>query len=396
MSWPIVKIEDIFDVARGGSPRPIDAFITDDPDGVNWIMIGDTKSGEKYISTTAKRIRPEGVKKSRVVKEGDFLLTNSMSFGRPYILKTSGCIHDGWLVLSPKSDNIYTDYFYYYLGSQEIKNKLAGKAAGAVVKNLNKDIVKGLEIPLPPLEEQKRIAAILDKADAIRQKRKQAIELADEFLRSVFLDMFGDPVSNPKGWDTSTLDELAIGKFQNGAYFPKDQYSTEGVEMVHMSDAFYDYVPRGSMKRVIVGDADLKKYEVNAKDLLISRRSLNYEGAAKPSLIEASDAPLLFESSLIRITPNPQLVNKLYLFSYLSNEIVKEHKIRKYVTGATIKGISQKNLEKVEVLVPPVELQEKFAQIFIKIEKIKTQLHQPLLNRDVFESLSQKAFSGQL
>ncbi|NMS24116.1 restriction endonuclease subunit S, partial [Vibrio parahaemolyticus] len=137
------------------------------------------------------------------------------------------------------------------------------------------------------------------------------------------------------------------------------------------------------MKRVIVGDADLKKYEVNAKDLLISRRSLNYEGAAKPSLIEASDAPLLFESSLIRITPNPQLVNKLYLFSYLSNEIVKEHKIRKYVTGATIKGISQKNLEKVEVLVPPVELQEKFAQIFIKIEKIKTQLHQPLLNRDV-------------
>ncbi|HBC3539897.1 restriction endonuclease subunit S [Vibrio sp. GLN_5] len=313
--------------------------------------------------------------------------------GNVHISRPKSYINGNAMALDNLDESqVFLKYLFYYFKARGFSDVISGSAQPQITGQG----LKKVQIPLPPLDEQKRIAAILDKADAIRQKRTQAIDLADEFLRSVFLDMFGDPVSNPKGWDTSTLDELAIGKFQNGAYFPKDQYSTEGVEMVHMSDAFYDYVPRGSMKRVIVGDADLKKYEVNAKDLLISRRSLNYEGAAKPSLIEASDAPLLFESSLIRITPNPQLVNKLYLFSYLSNEIVKEHKIRKYVTGATIKGISQKNLEKVEVLVPPVELQEKFAQIFIKIEKIKTQLHQPLLNRDVFESLSQKAFSGQL
>ena len=125
MSWEQVKIQDIFDVARGGSPRPIDSFITEDEDGVNWIMIGDTKGSGKYITKTAKKIKPEGVKKSREVKEGDFLLTNSMSFGRPYVLKTNGCIHDGWLVLSPVNDNIHTDYFYYYLGSNEIKLKLS-------------------------------------------------------------------------------------------------------------------------------------------------------------------------------------------------------------------------------------------------------------------------------
>ncbi|MBO0154637.1 restriction endonuclease subunit S [Vibrio parahaemolyticus] len=313
--------------------------------------------------------------------------------GNVHISRPKSYINGNAMALDNLDESqVFLKYLFYYFKARGFSDVISGSAQPQITGQG----LKKVQIPLPPLDEQKRIAAILDKADAIRQKRTQAIDLADESLRSVFLDMFGDPVSNPKGWDTSTLDELAIGKFQNGAYFPKDQYSTEGVEMVHMSDAFYDYVPRGSMKRVIVGDADLKKYEVNAKDLLISRRSLNYEGAAKPSLIEASDAPLLFESSLIRITPNPQLVNKLYLFSYLSNEIVKEHKIRKYVTGATIKGISQKNLEKVEVLVPPVELQEKFAQIFIKIEKIKTQLHQPLLNRDVFESLSQKAFSGQL
>lgn len=283
-------------------------------------------------------------------------------------------------------------YLYYALSVARLEKKTITTS----IPGLNRDDFYDTEIPLPPLAEQKRIAAILDKADAIRQKRKKAIELADEFLRSVFLDMFGDPVTNPKGWKTSTLDELVSGKFQNGAYFPKEQYSVKGVEMVHMSDAFYDYVPRGSMKRVMADYADLKKYNVNHQDLLISRRSLNYEGAAKPSLIEASEEPLLFESSLIRITPNSKLVNKLYLFAYLSNEIVKEHKIRKYVTGATIKGISQKNLETVEVLVPPMELQQSYADIFIKVEKLKSELNEILLSRDMFESLSQEAFSGQL
>ena len=140
MKVELVKISDIFEVARGGSPRPIDTFITDDENGVNWIMIGDTKGAGKYITKTAKKIKPEGVKKSREVKAGDFLLTNSMSFGRPYILKTSGCIHDGWLVLSPTHENISTGYFYYYLGSNQMKLMLSSKAAGAVVKNLNKDI----------------------------------------------------------------------------------------------------------------------------------------------------------------------------------------------------------------------------------------------------------------
>ncbi len=128
-AWPIVALEDVFDVARGGSPRPIDSFITDDPDGVNWIMIGDATEGSKYISSTKKRIIKEGVKKSRMVSAGDFLLTNSMSFGKPYILKTSGCIHDGWLVLSPRHDQIHSDFFYHLLGSDVVYSKFKKLAA---------------------------------------------------------------------------------------------------------------------------------------------------------------------------------------------------------------------------------------------------------------------------
>ncbi|HCA6418170.1 TPA: restriction endonuclease subunit S, partial [Pseudomonas aeruginosa] len=171
-------------------------------------------NSNKYIETTKLKIKPEGLSKTRQVKPGDFLLTNSMSFGRPYIMKTTGCIHDGWLVLSGDPEKVDSDYFYHLLGSDLLKRRFSALAAGAVVKNLNIDLVKGVEIPLPPLPEQKRIAAILDKADAIRRKRQQAIQLADDFLRAVFLDMFGDPVTNPKGWDL--LPFSAVGTLDRG------------------------------------------------------------------------------------------------------------------------------------------------------------------------------------
>lgn len=103
-SWVWVRLGTVLEIARGGSPRPIQQYLTTEPDGINWIKIGDTDKGGKYIYKTKEKIRPEGVTKSRMVHSGDFLLTNSMSFGRPYILKTDGCIHDGWLVLSNRFD----------------------------------------------------------------------------------------------------------------------------------------------------------------------------------------------------------------------------------------------------------------------------------------------------
>lgn len=137
MSWEEVKLGDIFDIARGGSPRPISKFISAQPDAVNWISIKDATESAKFITKTKLKIKPGGVSKSRLVEPGDFLLTNSMSFGRPYIMKTTGCIHDGWLVLSDLSGKVDQDFFYHLLGSPYMYRKFAGKAAGAVVKNLN-------------------------------------------------------------------------------------------------------------------------------------------------------------------------------------------------------------------------------------------------------------------
>ena len=161
--WEWCRIRHITDVARGGSPRPIKSYITESVEGVNWIKIGDTEKGSKYIHSTKEKIRREGVTKSRIVHKGDFLLTNSMSFGRPYITLIEGCIHDGWLVISPIINSFNQEFFYYLLSSEFAYNQFADKVAGAVVQNLNSDKVANSIFPLPPLAEQQRIVEKIEK-----------------------------------------------------------------------------------------------------------------------------------------------------------------------------------------------------------------------------------------
>ena len=162
-NWEWVRLEELFDISRGGSPRPIKQFITESKEGLNWIKIGDTDIGGKYITSCNEKIIPEGREKSRFVKSGDLLLTNSMSYGRPYILKVDGCIHDGWLSLSPFIDDVSKEYFYYLLSSNLVKNQFDKVVSGAVVKNLNKDKVKDTLLPLPPILEQQRIVDMLEE-----------------------------------------------------------------------------------------------------------------------------------------------------------------------------------------------------------------------------------------
>lgn len=162
-SWEWVRLDDVLDIARGASPRPIKDYVTTSENGINWIKIGDTEKGGKYINSTNERITLEGMKKSRFVKKGSFLLSNSMSFGRPYILNIDGCIHDGWLVLNQRVHVFEQDYLYYLLSSKMVYYQFCNKVSGAVVNNLNSDKVRKTMVPLPPLEEQHRIVAKIEE-----------------------------------------------------------------------------------------------------------------------------------------------------------------------------------------------------------------------------------------
>lgn len=157
--WVESTLGDVCSIARGGSPRPIRKFLTSDPNGINWIKISDATASGKYIYKTEERIIPDGVKRSRRVHDGDFLLSNSMSFGRPYIMRTTGCIHDGWLVLSDYASRLDQDFLYYVLGSQLVFQQFDRLAAGSTVRNLNIALASQVEIPVPPLDQQKELAA---------------------------------------------------------------------------------------------------------------------------------------------------------------------------------------------------------------------------------------------
>ena len=164
--WVEITFGDYVDIYRGGSPRPIENYITDNPNGVNWIKIGDVKPNDKYINKTEERIIPDGVSRSRWVDVGDFILSNSMSFGRPYILGIDGCIHDGWLVIQNYHNTFDKDYLYYLLCSEDVMMQYMGMAAGSSVKNLNKEKVASLQLCVPTtIEEQQAIATILSDMD---------------------------------------------------------------------------------------------------------------------------------------------------------------------------------------------------------------------------------------
>ena len=173
VGWEWCFLDEVTIIIRGSSPRPIQQYISDH--GVNWIKIGDTKNATKYITETEQKITKEGAKKSTYVEVGDIILSNSMSYGKPFIMKINGYIHDGWFLLKLLG-NIDVDYFYYLLLSNIVQTQFTDSAEGGVVKNIRSDIVKKTRLPLPPLPEQKRIVARVEEMFA--QTRALAKELA--------------------------------------------------------------------------------------------------------------------------------------------------------------------------------------------------------------------------
>lgn len=189
-----VRLGDVCEIYRGGSPRPIKSFLTSKPDGVNWIKIGDVAPDGKYIEKTEDNILESGRRHSRSVEEGDFLLSNSMSFGRPYILKIDGCIHDGWLVIKKYQGKFDVDFFYYLLRSPLIQAQFNILAKGSTVRNLNSETVAMLMVPLPPLPEQRRIVAELDAAkarcEAVEAKAREGLAGAERLRKAILKEAF--------------------------------------------------------------------------------------------------------------------------------------------------------------------------------------------------------------
>ncbi len=231
--WELYKFGEKVSVYRGGSPRPITDYISKGNNGVNWIKIGDVKPGAKYINSTEEKIIPEGVSHSRAVHKGDFILSNSMSFGRPYILNIDGCIHDGWLTIQQYQETFDTNYLYYILSSSSIYKQYVSMASGSSVQNLNKEKVSKLSIPAPKTKkEQEKIAEVLSDMDELISSLEKLIAKKKAIKQGTMQQLLTGKTRLP-GF-TTHWKEMVIGK--NGTLLKTS------INPQNFSDqAFYEY-----------------------------------------------------------------------------------------------------------------------------------------------------------
>lgn len=253
--WRWDRLGNVSIIARGGSPRPIESYITDDENGINWIKIGDTEKDGKYIFKTKEKIKPEGLSKSRYVESGDFLLTNSMSFGRPYILRTDGCIHDGWLVIGNIDTVFNQDFLYYALSSYFMYQTLSLLAAGSTVKNLKSDTVKSVLFPIPPMREQKRIAEKIDSLISFVIKiesDKTDLQTTIQLTKSKILDLAirgklvpQDPNDEPA---SVLLERIRTEKEELIKQGKIKRDKKESVIFRGEDNSYYEKIPDGTVK----------------------------------------------------------------------------------------------------------------------------------------------------
>lgn len=174
--WEQRKFSDLVLIERGGSPRPIDAYITDAPNGLNWVKIGDAPEQGRYITKTAEKIRPEGLSKTREVHPGDLILSNSMSFGKPFIMGIDGCIHDGWLLIRDTQKRFDLKFLCHILGTEQMLNQYRSLAAGSTVNNLNKELVGNTTVTIPALEEQQVLGQYFENLDHLITLHQREID----------------------------------------------------------------------------------------------------------------------------------------------------------------------------------------------------------------------------
>ncbi len=302
---------------------------------------------------------------------------------------------DCLVAIAKDETKVYPKYVFYYLFGNI--NLLEEGFKGAGLKHISKGYINEIQIPLPPLATQKRIAEILDAADALRRKDHELLKKYDELAQAIFIDMFGNPVKNERGWDMKSLEDLIISKPDNGFFAKSDKYTEAGTEIVWIND-FIDqtYVKQSGLRRVQIKPTDIK-YKIKYGDVLFCRSSLTLEGIGKCSIVpKLANEMTIFECHIIRLKVD---INRLIpeYFRYLSDTDYFRGKIMKNAKTSTMTTISQDGISKIEIPIPNFKLQNKFRTLIeFHFDKRKKFEESYLASEALFSSLIQKAFNGEL
>lgn len=372
--WEYKKLGEVCTIERGGSPRPITDYITDSEDGINWIKIGDAQEGSKYITSTKEKIRLEGLKKSRFVHKGDFILSNSMSFGRPYILKVDGCIHDGWLVIHDDKEVFIKDYLYYILSSPIMYAKFSQLAVGGVVNNLNSSLVRKVTIPLPPKSTQLSIVSELDKINELIRLKKEQLKDYDNLAQSIFYEMFGDPVENEKGWEVKKMKDVCTHIVDCPHSTPKKADTTTNYPCIRTSELKGGTISWSTMQYLEKDEYEkrIARLKPETGDIIFGREGTIGDAVILPSGYNFS----LGQRTMLIRTDNEMIINT-FMHRTLMSEWIK-HQIEYVNVSSTVAHVNIKDFKLFDVPLPPLPIQHLFAQRIEQIERQKSAVQQSI------------------
>ena len=386
MKWPVATIGEVCEVVSGATPKTGKPEFWDG--NVPWVTPKDlSELGQKYLSDTPRKITRAGLEScsARMLPAQSVLFSSRAPIGLVAINTLPVCTNQGFKNLVPRFDLVSPDFLFWWLKTQE--KHIQSKGRGATFKEVSKKIVEDLQISLPPLAEQKRIAGILDAADALRAKRREALAQLDTLIQSTFLDMFGDPVTNPMEWERKPLGEV----------------TSIDAPMVNPTEEQYRGLLHYGPDRIKKGTGELLPALTAEEDELISGKFLCTPGEIlyskiRPYLNKVAlvKQPCLCSADVYPVSVSPESLCKEYLWFLLRSQAFLDY-VAGFSRRANIPKLNRKQFAGYSAPLPPLDLQHRFADIVESVEQQKARQRAHLDELDtLFGSLQSRAFCGDL
>lgn len=390
----MTQLGDLVEITGGGTPsKKVSEYWSGD---IPWASVKDFKGFE--LEKTQERISQEGLDNSasNLIPAGSIIVPTRMAVGKVAINVVDLAINQDLKALTIR-DPKRVDRDYLFRTILNSADYLERRGKGATVKGITLDVLREMEIPLPPLKEQKRIAAILDKADAIRRKRQQAIYLTDQLLRAVFLELFGDPVTNPKGWESIPLHEVAdIRSGITKGRKTRDKVLSE-IPYMRVANVQDAHITLDDVATIAVTKEEQERYKLLKNDILLTEGG-DPDKLGRGAVWKGEVDPCIHQNHIfcVRIKDNKGFT-PYYLSTLIGSKYGKRYFLREAKQTTGIATINKSQLKEFPVLVVPKKLQNKFAEYLVIFESYKTN-YEALLNQQInlFNSLVQQAFKGEL
>lgn len=366
----MARLGDICTVVSGSTPKTGVAEYWDGT--VKWITPAELNEDSFYITDSVRHITEDGKEKTGLsyLPKGTVILSSRAPIGKTAIAGCEMCCNQGFKNLIC-SDAVYNEYLYFFLKSKT--DYLNSLGRGATFKEISKSIVEKVEIPLPNIEKQHQIVKELKATRNLITHRKQQLTKLDELIKARFVEMFGDPDQNPKGWPLVSITEIIRDKASNGFFAKRDAYKDDGnVQILGVSNVVNRmYSNTKELPRTDATQAEKEKYSVKYGDMLFCRSSLVADGIGKASIVAKGTFPnVLFECHVIRLSLDlqkcvPEFVQVLSTTPFFRRQIIAQSKT------ATMTTIGQDGILKSSVVLPPIDLQNQFADFVAEVDKSK-------------------------